>query len=220
MLAILAQAQAQPNAIVSFLPLLLIGVVFYFLLIRPQNQRRRAQMEMQSSIEVGDDIVTTAGIYGTITEIDDDFGIVTVEVAPGVDARAIELAIDGATKLAIGSDGSLEIETPAGTLIQKAPRVIQDGRELPTKYELTGKSRVRFDIEGYDRTLAVLIDPALAYSTYLGGSEDEYADAVAVDGSGNVYLVGETASMNFPTASAFKATYGGGNTDAFVAKLN
>ena len=40
-------------------------------------------MEMQSSIEVGDEIVTTAGIYGTITEIDDDYGIVTLEVAPG-----------------------------------------------------------------------------------------------------------------------------------------
>ena len=97
MLAILAQAQAQPNAIVSFLPLLLIGVVFYFLLIRPQNQRRRAQMEMQSSIEVGDDIVTTSGIYGTITEIDDDYGIVTIEVAPNIEMRFARAAI--ATRL-------------------------------------------------------------------------------------------------------------------------
>ncbi len=71
----------------AFLPLLLMGVVFYFLLIRPQNQRRRAQMQMQSDVEVGDEIVTTAGIYGTITEIDDDYGIVTVEVAPNTDIR-------------------------------------------------------------------------------------------------------------------------------------
>ena len=96
MLAILAQTQ-QPNAIVSFLPLLLIGVVFYFLLIRPQNQRRRAQMEMQSSIEVGDDIVSTAGIYGTITEIDDDYGIVTIEVAPNTEIRIARAAV--ATRL-------------------------------------------------------------------------------------------------------------------------
>src|ERR687898_1623955 len=97
MLAILAQAQAQPNAIVSFLPLLLIGVVFYFLLIRPQNQRRRAQLEMQSSIEVGDEIVTTAGIYGTVTEIDDDYGIVSLEVAPNTEIRVARAAI--ATRL-------------------------------------------------------------------------------------------------------------------------
>ena len=108
MLAILAQAQAQPNAIVSFLPLLLIGVVFYFLLIRPQNQRRRAQMEMQSSVEVGDEIVTTAGIYGTITEIDDDYGIVTVEVAPGVEMRFARAAV--ASRLADDEEFEDEVE--------------------------------------------------------------------------------------------------------------
>ena len=108
MLAILAQAQAQPNAIVSFLPLLLIGVVFYFLLIRPQNQRRRAQMEMQSSVEVGDEIVTTAGIYGTITEIDDDYGIVTVEVAPGVEMRFARAAV--ASRLADDEEFDDEVE--------------------------------------------------------------------------------------------------------------
>jgi preprotein translocase subunit YajC len=92
MLAILAQ-QNQANPIVAFLPLLLMGVVFYFLLIRPQNQRRRAQMQMQTDVEVGDEVVTTAGIYGTITEIDDDYGIVTVEVAPNTDIRMARAAI-------------------------------------------------------------------------------------------------------------------------------
>jgi preprotein translocase subunit YajC len=92
MLAILAQ-QNQANPIVAFLPLLLMGVVFYFLLIRPQNQRRRAQMQMQSDVEVGDEVVTTAGSYGTTTEIDDDYGIVTVEVAPNTDIRMARAAI-------------------------------------------------------------------------------------------------------------------------------
>jgi preprotein translocase subunit YajC len=92
MLSILAQ-QTQANPIVAFLPLLLMGVVFYFLLIRPQNQRRRAQMQMQSDIEVGDDILTTAGIYGTITDIDDEYGIVTVEVAPNTEIRLARAAI-------------------------------------------------------------------------------------------------------------------------------
>jgi preprotein translocase subunit YajC len=92
MLAILAQ-QSQANPIVAFLPLLLMGVVFYFLLIRPQNQRRRAQMQMQSDIEVGDEIVTTAGIYGKITDIDDDYGIVTVEVAPNTEVRMARAAV-------------------------------------------------------------------------------------------------------------------------------
>jgi preprotein translocase subunit YajC len=107
MLAMIA-ATSQPNALVGFLPLLLIGVVFYFLLIRPQNQRRRAQMEMQSSVEVGDEIVTTAGIYGTITEIDDDFGVVTLEVAPNTEIRLARAAV--ATRLMDEDDEEFEDE--------------------------------------------------------------------------------------------------------------
>ena len=92
MLAILAQ-ETQANPVVAFLPLLLMGVVFYFLLIRPQSRNRRAQMQMQSDVEVGDEIVTTARIYGKVTEIDDDYGIVTVEVAPGTEIRMERAAI-------------------------------------------------------------------------------------------------------------------------------
>jgi preprotein translocase subunit YajC len=93
MLGLLAQAAQQANPLVAFLPLVLMGFVFYFLLIRPQSQRRRAQMQMQTQLEVGDDVVTTAGIYGTVTEIDDDFGIVTIEVAPGMEVRFARAAI-------------------------------------------------------------------------------------------------------------------------------
>ena len=107
MLALIAATTTQPNPIVSFLPLLLIGVVFYFLLIRPQNQRRRAQMQLQNEIDVGDEIVTTAGIYGTVTEIDDDYGIVTLEVAPNTEIRIARAAI--ATRL-MDDDDELEDE--------------------------------------------------------------------------------------------------------------
>ena len=92
MLAILAQ-QNQANPIVAFLPLLLMGVVFYFLLIRPQNQRRRAQMEMQSGVDIGDEVVTTAGIYGTITQIEDEYGTVMLEIAPNTEIRVSRAAI-------------------------------------------------------------------------------------------------------------------------------
>src|SRR5216683_171475 len=61
---------------------------------------------------------------------------------------------------------------------------------------------------------------AIIYSTYLSGSGDEYAFGLAVDAQGNAYVVGETNSTNFPTVNALQATYGGGNVDAFVSKLN
>jgi preprotein translocase subunit YajC len=108
MLGILAQTQQQANPLVAFAPLLLMGVVFYFLLIRPQSQRRRAQMQMQSDLEVGDDIVTTSGIYGTITEIDDDYGTVTVEVAPNTELRMARAAV--AQRLVDDEDFEDEVE--------------------------------------------------------------------------------------------------------------
>ena len=61
---------------------------------------------------------------------------------------------------------------------------------------------------------------ALAYSTYLGGSGGETPFGIAVDTAGNAYVTGDTTSTDFPTASPLQATFGGGNQDAFVAKLN
>ena len=60
--------------------------------------------------------------------------------------------------------------------------------------------------------------PALLYSVYLGGSDNDYGYNVAVDPAGNAYIVGQTVSTDFPTNAAFQATFGGG-TDAFIAKI-
>ncbi len=83
---LLAQAsdtgQSGSNLLGLALPLLMI-VGFYLLLIRPQRNRQRSQQALMSSLEVGDEIMTTGGMFGTIVEIDDDEGVVTVEIAPG-----------------------------------------------------------------------------------------------------------------------------------------
>jgi preprotein translocase subunit YajC len=63
----------------------LIGAVFYFLVLRPQNKRRREQANMQSHLGPGDEIQTVGGLFGTITEVDGD--VVTIEAAPGVELR-------------------------------------------------------------------------------------------------------------------------------------
>jgi uncharacterized repeat protein (TIGR01451 family) len=61
----------------------------------------------------------------------------------------------------------------------------------------------------------------LAYSTYLGGSLDEYPGiSMAVDANGNAYVTGQTSSTNFPLVRPFQATYGGGSSDAFVTIVN
>jgi preprotein translocase subunit YajC len=85
--------QAGGSAIGALaLPLLLI-VGFYFLLIRPQRTRQRQQQAVLQSLEVGDEVMTTGGIFGTIVEIDDEEGILTVEIAPGTRVRMLRQGI-------------------------------------------------------------------------------------------------------------------------------
>jgi preprotein translocase subunit YajC len=69
----------------------LMFVVFYFLLIRPQQRRARAQKELMSGLDVGDDVVTIGGMFGTITDLDDTSA--TIEVADGVEIRMLRSAI-------------------------------------------------------------------------------------------------------------------------------
>lgn len=92
-LTILAQNNETGSSLIGLaLPILMI-VGFYFLLIRPQRNRQRAQQALIASLEVGDDVMTTGGIFGTIVEIDDDEGTVTVEIAPGTRVRMLRQGI-------------------------------------------------------------------------------------------------------------------------------
>jgi preprotein translocase subunit YajC len=89
---VLVAAQAQGAG--SFTPLLFIVLLFgvmYFLMIRPQQKRRREAMQMQSTLSPGDQIVTIGGLHATVVAIDDD--VVTVEIAPGVNVRYSRPAI-------------------------------------------------------------------------------------------------------------------------------
>ena len=118
-------------------------------------------------------------------------------VAAGTDASELAFEVRGAASLRVRDDGALEIATAAGTLVEAPPRVLQQRRELRTRYRIDGTTRVAFDIEGYDQRSDILIDPTLVYSTYLGASAN--GTGIAVDAAGNIYAVGETrARPPFP----------------------
>ncbi|MBC7982428.1 MAG: preprotein translocase subunit YajC [Candidatus Obscuribacterales bacterium] len=76
---------AQGSTWISMLPLVLIFVVFYFLLIRPQTKRAKEHRAMISALEVGAEVATAGGIIGRIAELSDQF--LTVEVADGVKVK-------------------------------------------------------------------------------------------------------------------------------------
>ncbi len=88
---LLQQGASQPNALTSLLPLLLIIVVFYFFMIRPQMKKQKDLRNYRNSLQKGDKIVTTGGIYGKITDIKDQ--AVTVEIADNVRVRIDKNAV-------------------------------------------------------------------------------------------------------------------------------
>ncbi len=76
--------QTQGSSILSFAPLVVLLVVFYFFILRPQQKKAKQEAQMRNSIQIGDKIVTTAGIFGSVSDIDDTKGVVSIEVAKGV----------------------------------------------------------------------------------------------------------------------------------------
>lgn len=87
----LAASSSSGNPYGIWILLALFIAAAYFLIIRPQQRRRREVEAVQSSIGPGDEIVTVAGLYGTVIDVDDK--IVTIEVAPGVTNRYARQAI-------------------------------------------------------------------------------------------------------------------------------
>jgi hypothetical protein len=159
--------------------------------------------------------------YGNQRQLEYDF-----VVSPGGDPSQIAYTLSGSDSLSIDQSGDLVLQTPLGNLVQHAPVTYQliDGvrRDVASYYVLDGE-KVSFALGPYDHSQALIIDPVVLYSTYLGGSLGDKGLAIAVDAAGNAYVTGETGSSEFPTtAGAYDRTIAGGNTltDAFVTKFN
>jgi hypothetical protein len=174
-----------------------------------------------------------AVFYGNQQNLEYDF-----IVAPNVSPAKIALSFEGADELKIGANGDLILNVGDRVLHQLKPFVYQeiDGarKEIAAHYRITkttnGKERptnlINFEIGEYDRSKPLIIDPVLAYSTYWGGTFGSGAgnigdrgEGIAVDSSGNAYIVGSTTSDTFPTVNPFQTVRTGG-ISAFVAKLN
>jgi len=172
--------------------------------------------------------------YGNQSQLEYD-----LVVQPGADPNQIKLAFEGTDDIHIDTAGDLILQTNGGKVRLLKPEVYQeiDGvkKGVPVRYVLGKKdadhpqaapearavvgSVVGFRLAAYDRARPLIIDPVLSYSTYLGGSGDEFGFGIAVDGLGNAYVTGYTSSADFPTASPLQGT-SVGDLDVFVSKLN
>lgn len=77
--------------ILSLAPILLLVVAFYFLLIRPQKNRQKKHAEMVNAVTPGTEVMTTAGIFGTVVEVTDE--VLSLEIAPGTVIRILPAAV-------------------------------------------------------------------------------------------------------------------------------
>lgn len=90
-----ADAKSQGSPIMSMAPLVLLFVVFYFLLIRPQQKKAKMHKEMLSKIEKGDNAITNGGLYGRVTAVAED--TVTLEITDNVRVKIARSAIASRT---------------------------------------------------------------------------------------------------------------------------
>jgi len=119
-------------------------------------------------------------------------------IAPGHNPDGIAFAVEGASRVSIGSSGELLARTPNGEMRLDAPVIYQPGpsgarRRISGGYALDG-NRVGFRVGDYDRSKPLIIDPVLNYSTFVGNSGDA-AMAATADSSGNAYIVGRRSGL-------------------------
>jgi preprotein translocase subunit YajC len=92
-IALFQSAGSGTAALVNFLPIIAIGLVFYFLVIGPANKQRKKTAEMLSMLKKGDRVITTGGIYGTIQGVEPD--AVYLKIAENVKVKVARSAISG-----------------------------------------------------------------------------------------------------------------------------
>jgi len=161
--------------------------------------------------------------YGNPQQLEFDF-----EVAVGADPSVITMHCLGADRVRLNAQGDLILGLGAEEVRQPKPTIYQWVRgarkEIAGGYRLTDARTVTFAIGAYDRSLPLVIDPVLEYSTFYGGSGVDAAWGVVVDASGFVYLAGETMAGLPVTTGTLTNRYSGagaaGHGDAFVAKFD
>jgi hypothetical protein len=144
-----------------------------------------------------------------------------VIVQSGADPRQVKFHYEGIKGLEITQAGDLLIKLPdGGSLVQKKPFAYQQINGIrvarESKFKLVqGKEGVSqsFEVASYDKRFPLVIDPVLVYSAYLGGSDYDVGNAIAVDGDGYIYIAGTTCSQDFLLGLE-------GTSEAFVVKLD
>ena len=112
-----AQAGGAPAGfdLISLMPLVLIFVVFYFLLIRPQQKKMKAHREMIAAVKRGERVLTAGGIFGTVVKIEEEEGILVVEIAKDIRVRVARGTLSEVVTKPQGGKGPAQAKTEEST---------------------------------------------------------------------------------------------------------
>jgi hypothetical protein len=156
--------------------------------------------------------------YGSERELEYD-----LIVAPSGDPGQVRMRFTGQDRLQIEDAGDLALHAGDGEVMLKRPVAYQQQNghvhAVAARFVRVGRNEVGIRVGSYDHTLPLIIDPKLNYSTYLGGADDEGIFGIAFDPEGNLYIAGETSSLNFPVSHGVQES-AGGSYDAFVSKFD
>ena len=144
------------------------------------------------------------------------------QVAPNVDASQIVMNYAGQDSLYLDEVGNLHVANRFGEIIEEAPKAWLDesGRKIIVEFKIEGKN-VTFDFpDGYDQSKTLIIDPTLTFSTYTGGSADNWGMSATPDSQGNLAAGGTIRGLGYPVnVGVFDTTFNGGTVDAVVTKF-
>jgi len=166
-----------------------------------------------SGIYPGVDLV----YYGNQHQLEFDF-----VVSPGANPKTIALKFDSGEHPSLTEDGTLRLGSRHDAVLLRRPSVYQleHGRKRAVRggFVLLADGGVGVRVGSYDRNEPLIVDPILAYSTYLSGSAGAYCESIAVDSNDNIYVAGATPSTDFPVVNGYQST-GNANSVAFVSKF-
>lgn len=140
-------------------------------------------------------------------------------VHPGGDPSIISFTYENAHTIRIDEDGALLIHNANTAIREKAPVSFNADKIISTAFQKEGNI-ISFYLENYDASKTLTIDPDVVWSSYIGANGFDEVRHSVVDESGNIYLTGMTSASSGIAVDGFQMNYGGGNYDAFIAKLN
>ncbi len=159
--------------------------------------------------------------YGKQNQLEYDFVL-----QPGADPGAIRLKFEGPGQVKISPEGELVLESAAGRIVQKKPLVYQDDprtaarREVEGHYVMLARNVAGFRVGRYDRARPLVIDPAIVYCTYLGGTGTDQINAAKLGPKGWLYLAGQTDTQQITATDGAYNNNKTGLTDIFLAIID